>query len=67
MADMSTGSDPAEPDTVPPVITSAVFDATDYAKNLVVQAARDAWTAESQQAVATRSPAAPHGSLAVEV
>ena len=67
LADMSTGSDPAEPDPVPPVVSSAVFDATDYARNLVVQAAAQTRKAEEALAVATRSPAAPHGNIPVQV
>jgi len=67
LADMSSGSDAAEPEEVPPVLSSAVFDATDYNKNMIIQAAEEARPARKERLVAARSPPAPHGRIVVDV
>lgn len=64
LADMSSGSDPADPEPFPPVMTSAVYDATDYSKNVLIQAAQEARRAEEVLLEGTRSPDAPHGAIA---
>ena len=66
LADMASGSDPADAEITPTLYSKHVFDATDYPKQFQLNAAGAAHDAREQLYLAARSPPAPHGDIRVD-